>query len=137
MKIKLSFVTNSSTSCFVVLGIQTDIWNLTEKYGNEIFKHYKKYCLTNGYIPKTKEQFFKNDNYDLYEFIHEWVGTVGLKAGIILSSEIIMIGKSPFEMSENQTFQGFKSQVFKSFKKLGFDIDIGDLKKIKESWEDR
>jgi len=137
MKTKLSFVTNSSTSCFVAFGIQTDTWDFIEEHGDKIFEYYKQWCLDNDRIPDPKDQFLKNDNFGLYEFIHEWVKTVGLEAAIIPTNGAIMIGKSPFKMRENQTLMEFKYQVVRDLMKLGFDISINKLQQIEEAWEDR
>lgn len=137
MKTKLSFVTNSSTSCFVAFGVQTDIWDLTKERGDEIFEHYKQWCSKNNRIPDSKEQFFKDNSYSLYEFIHEWVKTVDLESAIIPGDQVIMIGRSPFKMKVYQTLIEFKYQVVRDLMKLGFDISIDGLQQIEEAWENR
>ena len=92
MKTKLSFVTNSSTSCFVAFGIQTNRLDLIEEHGDEIFEHYKKWCFKNNHTISPREQFLRGDN--LYELIHEWVKTVNLDASIIPAAKVSKVCES-------------------------------------------
>ena len=137
MKTKLCFVTNSSSACFVAFGIKTDTWNLTEERGDDIFEFYKQWCSEAKRAPDSREQFLKNNEYSLYEFIHEWVKTVDLEAAMNPGGQTIMIGRSPFKMRENQTLMEFKYQVVRDLMKLGFDISINSLQQIEEAWENR
>lgn len=137
MKTKLCFVTNSSTSCFIAFGVQTDMWDFINEHGDNIFEFYKQWCSKAKRTPDSREQFLKNNEYSLYEFIHEWVKTVNLEAEIITRDGVIMIGRSPFKMRENQTLMEFKYQVVRDFMKLGFDISVNSLQQIEEAWENR
>ncbi len=135
MKVKLNFVTNSSTSCFVAFGIETEIEDILGKHGDAIFDYYMKHCSERGYAPDSKEEFF-NGRSGVWESIHDWVGTVHLDCAIMVDSSWIMIGKSPFKMKEDQTIREFKFEVAESFRELGFDIGPDDLNKIENAWRD-
>jgi len=137
MKTKLNFVTNSSSCCFVAFGIQTDVQDLVEEHGDKIFEYYEQWCSKNNSTPDSKEQFFKESKYGVYEFIYEWIKTANLDAAIVPTSEVIMIGKSPFKMKENQTLMEFKYQVVRDLMKLGFDVSVNSLQQIEEAWENR
>lgn len=136
MKTKLNFVTNSSTTCFIAFGIGMEIEDILDKHGDAIFNHYVKLCSKNGYTPESKENILTGSS-EIWESIQDWFETVHLDSAMMVDSNWIMIGKSPFEMKEDQTIREFKFEIAKSFRKLGFDIEPDDLNKIENAWENR
>jgi len=112
MKIKIDFVTNSSSTNFIVWGIETSISTLLKyftnmdddlNFRNDIVKHFSKY---------------------------------GLDVGMTEDSEAVYIGNSPFDMEENETLKSFKEGILKRIGESGLDIRNKKLKAIfRTLWE--
>lgn len=136
MKLKFNFVTNSSTSCFIAFGIETEIEDIIDNHRDAIFDYYIKQCSKLGFTPDSKEELFSGGSEE-WESIRDWIDTVHLDSAIMVNSSWIMIGKSPFKMKEDQTIREFKFEIAESFKELGFNIGPDDLNQIENAWEDR
>lgn len=131
MKIKLGFVTNSSSTSFVVWGMRMDEDELKEKYGEKIFAS-EHVILGPDIVNKPREEFFEDFYYN--------VQTLASQCGIDMTKQCydneFMIGVSPFKMKEDQTLREFKGEIVQKFKNLGIDIEASDLFVVEECWMD-
>jgi len=151
MKRKLDFITNSSSCSFVAWGISIDTDTLKEKYGQNIFKIYKKKedekkhkkALNQGAfmtVPSedSKEKLeaecesFLND--DFVWSVEECLD--GLEIQNMPYEDEVMIGKSPFDIKEDQSLKEFKQEICDKFKLIGMDIKPDELGQIEECWMD-
>lgn len=132
MKVKSDFITNSSSTSFIVWGIIIDEDELKEKYGEKIFAS-KHVILGPDIVNKAKDDFFNEDfYYNFYKLAEEQ----GLKVNQMDYEPEIMIGVSPFKMKEDQTLKQFKEEIIKCFHKIGINIESNELYTIEECWRD-
>ncbi len=151
MKRKLDFITNSSSCSFVAWGVSIDTDTLKEKYGQNIFKIYKqkedkkkhKKAMRQGAfmtvpskdskekLEKEYEEFINDDFVWLVEGCLD-----GLELQNILDEDVVMIGKSPFSIKEDQTLKEFKQEICDKFKLIGMNINPDELSRIEECWMD-
>jgi len=132
MKTKMDFVTNSSSTSFVAWGISMERSELSEKYGEAIYKYLK----TNGddRIKKDLETIsFEEFCYDIYEYV--WDGIAGLDTAARWEDDI-MIGGSPDDMKSDQTKNEFKQEICENFAKIGIEMTPETLEWIQEGWMD-
>lgn len=134
MKIRTNFVSNSSSSSFVVYGTRNDD---LESY----FDNIKEYFLNDKNI---KEEFRKEledceEICDLLEIIYEWTDLSKFETHSD-NGYFFYIGKSPLYMKDNQTMREFKNETEKEILTiLGLKDKIGDIefRFIDEVIEDR
>jgi len=132
VKVKSDFITNSSSTSFIVWGITIDENELKEKHGENIFAS-KHVILGPDIVNKTRDEFF-NENF--YYGFQELAEKQGLQVSRMEYESEIMIGVSPFDMEENQTLKQFKEEIIKCFHKIGINIKSNDLHTIEECWRD-
>jgi hypothetical protein len=124
MKVKLDFVTNSSSTSVVMWGTYLDGSQIQE---NETL------------IAKIKELAGKEDiTEDIEEeglvyMIDDVLSGFGLDTHGDYDGSGIYIGKSPFSMKEDETLKQFKENIESKLKELGINNKI---ESIVESWMD-
>lgn len=121
MKVKCDFVTNSSSTSFVVWGICKD-WN--DEFLKKILEKSDKK------IPF--DEFVELERYELAGIISEIAyKEYKLEAGTHEDGDCTMIGISPFKMKENQTLAEFKKSICDSLSDfLGEKISPRSLQQI-------
>jgi len=130
MKIKMGFVTNSSSTSFIAWGMQYETFELKELFGELLYEKEKESgeCEYN-----TLEEFL--DNCDIEDDIYYLCKKVGLDCRSWYDADMTYIGISPFDMKNNQTLDEYKIDIAEKFNKLGItDIDKDSLIQIEECW---
>lgn len=113
MKIKTDFVTNSSSTCFVVMGVNLDREQILNFQDQEIDEVEDWYELIENMIQGSDLEFsFGPDYYN----------------------DEVMIGIGYTQMKDDETLGQFKQRVRNQLReKVGFD---GDVYHIEEGWMD-
>ena len=135
MKLKTDFVTNSSSTSFIVWGVILEEEEIIENCSDIIFKYMKK---SKYHKDLTREEF--NDMMDEDDIIDEFINVcenVKLDCSATEYDSSIMIGKSPFEMKDDETLYEFKTNIIKSLQKINItNITKQSLDEISECWYD-
>jgi len=128
MKIKTSFVTNSSSVSFCVWGTYLDFCDITKDIAEKLYK----YVGGIGNI----ELYFKNKN-SQYDDIREFCRNNNfdfIEKGDMFSTSYIIFGRSPEKMRGDQTLDEFKNEIKEKLKIIGINKEP---EFILTSWEDR
>lgn len=125
MRIKLDFVTNSSTTSFVGWGIQLDSDNI---YNDETIleKAYTSSEFLREEFDSIEDLKEKGSMYDILESLPFKI----LEFGICYDT--VYIAGNPNKMQDNETLLEFKNKIFLELTRLGFDVD--KVKYIQEAW---
>ena len=138
MKTKTDFVTNSSSVSFVVWGLNFEHEDITKEIGNELYNEYitwmEKYPDKNVDL---KEDFL-NDKSNIFD----WVDILVIGSGLKMitdpwDDETYIIGRSPFDIKDDQTLAEFKEEIINQFRSIGFEVSSDELTSIEKCWEDR
>jgi hypothetical protein len=120
MKKRLGFVSNSSSSSFVVWGIQLDTCEdkLKEKCTEQLFKR----------LYDEQEEYIKED---LVEELYDWTEDDGLVANDD-ESGYIQIGLYAEKMKDDETLKQYKEKVLQKLIEKGIKAKYEDIHWIEE-----
>ena len=115
MKIRTDFVSNSSSSSFVLWGVDFDMDELTQK-------------LKDAGLLKEDENADEYSDTPLYEFFEN----AGFDYGeSVIGDDTVVLGMKPDEMKDDETLAQFKQRVVEKLKAANIPVGgVGDIKLI-------
>lgn len=135
MKIKTSFVTNSSSTSFVGWGLDLsgDDNPMYKNFIKTILKDYKKEIM--DIFPKASLKYFEQHPMDLMECF-EFLKSELLEFSLGPELEHFFIAAHPIKMKNNETLLEFKQDIVSELERFGIKTKIENLIFIEEEWFD-
>jgi len=115
MKVKLGFVTNSSSCAYCLWGVVITRDNITEEMKQKAWEEYDRGYNSTRSKPITREYFM--EDYDCFNYIMEKLEDV-LEIIYTDDGEKI-VGMSPDKMKDNETLKDFKIRIVDEINKTG------------------
>jgi hypothetical protein len=130
MKIRSGFVSNSSSSSFLIYGTTLD--------AGEVSTIVKKMCdegKCKDYEGKLV-QFEDIDGEELYSLVEYLKLPKGIDVHSPSYSDVVYVGASWDTVKDDETGKEFKNRVFETLKEAGLNIKKNELDTLAESWYD-
>ena len=118
MKIRTDFVSNSSSSSFVIVGKTFD------------FDEAVDMLVKSEKIDSKKVEAYKNDEIDKYELLEEIYNLKDIRyeyAGDDSEIREFCFGLNPSEMKDNETLKEFKQKVLDKLNEFGLKAKLSDI----------
>lgn len=112
MKIRTDFVSNSSSSSFVLWGVDFDVDELTQKLKDAGFLKDKEDC-------EDGEDGYGYSNEALCEFLDEKFDY----DEYVIGDDAVVLGMKPDKMKDEETLAQFKQRVVDKLKAAGIPVD--------------
>lgn len=134
MKLKLNFITNSSSTCFCAWGLVLYISysEFPEKTKKEIFKYIKNQDNNKDDDEFTYEYFLEMINdfcYDVHKFFKKYNLSIESRY-----HDLLYIGVKPETIPEDKTIRQVKDETKQKLAELGFNVS--NFNYIEEAWYD-
>jgi len=134
MKVRVGFVTNSSSTCFVVIGR-----NDFEDWKDDAIKHMLSNKRTYDILKDNKGRFYKSVEDWLEDDPIDAISNLGFSVGGI--DELDMVGIDVFDLIGNPEFSGTHQEICDKIAKkmndvFGTNFSGKDMEYIREAWRD-
>ena len=123
MKVKLDFVTNSSSTSFCAWGTVVSLDKIPEKFKKFLYDKFKK---QNESYSDFCESIFED-----YSILYDLLEALDLEYEISNDTDQLYLGIHPTRMPEDVTLREFKESIIKKLHEIGFD-NVENLEFIDE-----
>ncbi len=123
MKIKLGFVTNSSSCAYCLWGVEISEEDITDEIKRLLWEEfYSEEKTPTWRKPKTYEEYVEKDDYlgDVLEYFED-------KINVTTTDDGEIFGLEPDSMEDNEKLIEFKQRIVDRLNKLGFKFSADDV----------